>query len=851
MKRKTISTKFAYISILVSLVIICVGYVVLNTYKSTIDEEVYKNTKEELTSTYNEYINSKKSIGITNAFSIANDGQIKLSLSTNERALAIKSLKNINTTLKNGTAFKNVKVHIHTSENKSYLRNWKVNKFGDDLSSFRKSVVKVNNTKNPVNGFEIGKAGLSLRSVVPIIDEGKHIGSLEFIQGLNSVAKAFDKSDEGFLLLMDIKNKVAEPKTNKIFQGKYIISQKFINEAFLNDLSKIQVSQILNDKIVMTDKYFYTYVDIKDFTGKKLGIAIIARSFEKVHLALDKTEFLIYLALIILVIAIFINLIATLLNVKKIVLTPIKQLKNSINNVITNNNATKIEVLNNDEIGDVVNSFNTYLESIDTGIKQDQIVINEAKSVITRANAGLLNTNIKSKAHSIGVQSLAEEINELINGMRSNLDVLSKILVAFSNAKFDYKVESIDGITGEIASIMSGAKNTGVTISSIIAIVDMTTKQLLKSSKELNNSSSALNNSSNTQAAGLEEAAAAIEEILSSIKQSSNNANEMANLAKDVTQSSKDGEILANKTSTAMEEVTEQVNAINEAITIIDQIAFQTNILSLNAAVEAATAGEAGKGFAVVAQEVRNLASRSAEAANEIKALVEKAALKTKEGQEISRNMIEGYNNLNKNITSTINIINDVASSATEQQTSMIQISDTVNQLDKVTQENASVAGDINTMASDNEQLAKNLEVAITRTSFLEESKKAACDMDMMFDFGSLKADHINFKNTNFLQCEEGNHFKVVDHHTCRLGKWIDGTVDEDFTGSKHWETLKDAHENVHKSTQEVTELYANGKSNEEIFTVTKNVEDNIEIVFDSLDKLRENKCAKVNSNNR
>ena len=851
MKRKTISTKFANISILVSVVIILVGYFTLNTYKSTIDEEVYKNTKEELISTYNEYLNSKKDIGITNAFSIANDGQIKKALSQKQRDLAVESLKTINATLKNGTVFKNVKVHIHTKDNKSYLRNWKTNKFGDDLSSFRKSVVKVNSDKQAVNGYEIGKAGLSLRSVVPIMDKNNHLGSLEFIQGLNSVAKAFNKSDEGFLLLMDIENKVVEPKENTIFQNDYIISQKFINQQLFNDLQTVKIEQILNEKIVMTDKYFYTYIDVNDFNGKKLGIAVLARSFDKVHLALDKTEYLIYIAMIILVIAILINLIATIINVKKIVLTPIKQLKNSINNVMTDHNATKIEVLNNDEIGDVVNSFNEYLISIDDGIKQDKLVIDEAKSVITRANAGLLNTNIKGKAHSAGVQNLAEEINELVNGMRLNLDMLSKVLVAFSNAKFDYEVKSIDGVTGEIASIMSGAKNTGVTISSIIAIVDMTTKSLLASSKELNNSSSALSNSSNKQAAGLEEASAAIEEILSSIKKSSNNTNEMASLAKDVTKSSKEGEVLANQTSTAMEEITEQVTAINEAITVIDQIAFQTNILSLNAAVEAATAGEAGKGFAVVAQEVRNLASRSAEAANEIKALVEKAASKTKEGQEISKNMIEGYNHLNENINSTINIINDVAKSAASQQTSMIQISDTVNQLDRATQENASVAGAINIMANDNEQLAKNLEVAITRTSFLESSKAGACDMDMMFDFGSLKADHINFKNTNFLQCEEGNHFKVVDHHTCRLGKWIDGMSDEDFTGSNHWETLKDAHEKVHKSTQEVTELYASGKSNQEIFSVTKNVEDNIEIVFDSLDKLRENKCAKINSNNR
>ncbi|RXJ93420.1 chemotaxis protein, partial [Arcobacter sp. CECT 8989] len=112
----------------------------------------------------------------------------------------------------------------------------------------------------------------------------------------------------------------------------------------------------------------------------------------------------------------------------------------------------------------------------------------------------------------------------------------------------------------------------------------------------------------------------------------------------DLNSSAKQGQNLAQKTTSAMEDITEQVTLINESISIIDQIAFQTNILSLNAAVEAATAGEAGKGFAVVAAEVRNLASRSAEAAKEIKDLVENATSKANEGKSISADMITGYN---------------------------------------------------------------------------------------------------------------------------------------------------------------------------------------------------------------
>ncbi|MFV7791462.1 methyl-accepting chemotaxis protein, partial [Aliarcobacter lanthieri] len=97
--------------------------------------------------------------------------------------------------------------------------------------------------------------------------------------------------------------------------------------------------------------------------------------------------------------------------------------------------------------------------------------------------------------------------------------------------------------------------------------------------------------------------------------------------------------------------------AISEAIGVNDNIAFQTNILSINAAVEAATAGEAGKGFAVVAQEVRNLASRSAEAAKEIKDIVELATRKANDGKNIANSMIEGYKDLNYSISQTMNLI--------------------------------------------------------------------------------------------------------------------------------------------------------------------------------------------------
>lgn len=112
-----------------------------------------------------------------------------------------------------------------------------------------------------------------------------------------------------------------------------------------------------------------------------------------------------------------------------------------------------------DEIGEVVHSFNNYLDSIQKGIIQDQIVIEESRAIISKVNAGLLNDRIKGKAHSAGVSSLVDEINKMIERMQKNLTILSESLVALSNAKYDYKIPHIENLTGMIASLLSGAKS--------------------------------------------------------------------------------------------------------------------------------------------------------------------------------------------------------------------------------------------------------------------------------------------------------------------------------------------------------------------------------------------------------
>ena len=209
-----------------------------------------------------------------------------------------------------------------------------------------------------------------------------------------------------------------------------------------------------------------------------------------------------------------------------------------------------------------------------------------------------------------------------------------------------------------------------------------------------------LSTASNQQAASLEETAAAMEEMTSNVQNNVAKSNEMATMAKETDSAAREGAILASRTASAMTEIQSATASINDAVAIIENIAFQTNILSLNAAVEAATAGEAGRGFAVVAQEVRNLANRSEDAAKEIKEMASQAANKSNEGMNIATELTRGFEVIASKIAQTASMVQDVSNANREQMQGIGQINTAVTQLDQMTQENAKVAAQADAIAN-------------------------------------------------------------------------------------------------------------------------------------------------------
>jgi len=380
-------------------------------------------------------------------------------------------------------------------------------------------------------------------------------------------------------------------------------------------------------------------------------------------------------------------------------------------------NTKLLDDSSNDEFGKMSKIVNLNIQKTEISIQKDNKFLDEVKDIVQTVKNGSLTQRLNNKVENESLEELRTTFNVMLEALNNTVgrDTNKIISVLNSLSKYDF-THNIENAHGEISK----------SLNSVIALI---TQMLIenksngltldKSSDILLENVDLLNKNSNQAAAALEETAAALEEVTSNIKSNTENVIRMSGYAKELSVSANEGESLAGDTTNAMNDIDDQVTSINDAISVIDQIAFQTNILSLNAAVEAATAGEAGKGFAVVAQEVRNLANRSAEAAKEIKTLVENATKKANDGKIIASKMIEGYNGLNQNISKTIDLIADIEGASREQQLGIEQINDAVTSLDQQTQQNAVIANKTHDVASETDSIAKLIVASANEKEFI------------------------------------------------------------------------------------------------------------------------------------
>ena len=384
----------------------------------------------------------------------------------------------------------------------------------------------------------------------------------------------------------------------------------------------------------------------------------------------------------------------------RVIAKPIGRITASMSKLAEGNLAAEIPFANRrDEIGQMARAVEIFklngikVRELDAAGADKRAKVIEMQmnidAVITAAVAGDFTRRAIVEYGYQDLNQFASGVNDLVAAVNRGIAETCRVVAALADGDL---TENMRGeFQGAFGELKENVNATMVSLRSVLGEVRAAVDIINGGAGEMRIASGDLSKRTEQQAASLEETSSALEEITVAVKNSTERALEASHMVDEAKKGTGQSSAVVSQAVSAMGRIEQASGEIVQIINVIDEIAFQTNLLALNAGVEAARAGEAGKGFAVVAQEVRELAQRSANAAKDIKVLINRSSSEVHSGVKLVTATGEALGDIQGQVVKIDEHVRSIATAAREQSTGLSEVSTAVNQMDQVTQQNAAM----------------------------------------------------------------------------------------------------------------------------------------------------------------
>ena len=336
----------------------------------------------------------------------------------------------------------------------------------------------------------------------------------------------------------------------------------------------------------------------------------------------------------------------------------------------------------------------------------------EVSTIVAAASLGDFTQRFDLRDKVGFLRELGEGLNQMLYTCETGLNEVVRVLGALSRG--DLTETITNDYSGTFGQLKDDSNNTVEKLKEIINQIREATDNINTGAKEIASGNNDLSYRTEQQAASLEQTAASMHQLTSTVQANTENAKQANRLAIGATDIAEQGGLVVGQVVSTMNEINESSQKIEEIVSVIDDIAFQTNILAFNAAVQAAHAGPHGQGFAVVAGEVRNLAQRAAASAAEIKSLIEDSVAKIDNGAKLAAQAGSTMDEILGSIRGVTGMMSEITAASVEQSAGIEQVNQAISHMDGMTQQNAALVEQAAAAAESLEEQAQNLVVTVS-----------------------------------------------------------------------------------------------------------------------------------------